>query len=214
MTHLITKEQYVNNPCRVCSTAFWKNSFFKKPDGVQIFHENEESQIDENVHHVTRYFRLIHKLRDIENNEINSEYYFQTVNIPTQKETVSKIINSCYENTDVTPERVDEWSKYSVFDNDLWVFIIENKTKIPVALGIADFDRDINEGSLEWIQVLPEKRSLGLGHALVIELLLRLKKKADFVTVSGISENKSNPESLYRKCGFTGNDIWCVIHTK
>ena len=81
----------------------------------------------------------------------------------------------------------------------------------PVALGIADFDAEIKEGSLEWIQVLPGKRRMGLGKMIVNELLSRLKGKADFATVSGQIDNATNPEMLYRKCGFTGNDIWYVI---
>ena len=57
----------------------------------------------------------------------------------------------------------------------------------------------------------PEKRGFGLGQAIVRELLLRLKGKADFITVSGQIDNATDPEALYRKCGFTGNDIWCVV---
>jgi GNAT superfamily N-acetyltransferase len=124
---------------------------------------------------------------------------------------ISDLINRCYEDIEVTPAQINEWTGYSVFDNDLWVFIYENESDIPVALGIADFDKDIKEGSLEWIQVLPEKRGLGLGQALVSELLRRLKGKADFVTVSGQSENNTNPEAVYRKCGFTGDDVWCIL---
>ncbi len=102
-------------------------------------------------------------------------------------------------------------TKTRVFDNDLWIFVINKDTTQPVALGIADFDADIREGSLEWIQVLPTNRGTGLGKLVVNELLLRLKTKADFVTVSGQIDNGSKPEMLYRKCGFTGNDVWYVI---
>lgn len=51
----------------------------------------------------------------------------------------------------------------------------------------------------------------GLGKAVVNELLSRLKEKADFVTVSGECDNPTNPETLYRRCGFEGEDIWFVI---
>ena len=64
------------------------------------------------------------------------------------------------------------------------------------------------------MQVLPQKRGRGLGKAIVNELLIRLKSKAKFVTVSGQIDNKTNPEALYRKCGFKGDDIWCVICPK
>ena len=211
MTHLITKEQYINNPCGVCSTAFWKNTVFQKPNEIQIVHEKELSQINKDIYHVDRYFRLIHDLKDIKTQILPDGFYFQIVNLTTEIETVSTIINHCYENINVTPEQVSEWTKYSVFDNDLWVFVYEESSNSPIALGIADFDKEINEGSLEWIQVIPEKRGFGLGQSLVCELLSRLNGKADFVTVSGLSDDKTNPEALYRKCGFIGDDIWCVI---
>ena len=37
---------------------------------------------------------------------------------------------------------------------------------------------------------------------------------AEFATVSGKVNNPTNPESLYRKCGFTGNDIWHILTLK
>lgn len=69
----------------------------------------------------------------------------------------------------------------------------------------------IKEGALEWIQVLPEYHGNKLGKALVIELLKRLKPYARFTTVSGELDNKTNPERLYRRCGFIGDDIWHIL---
>jgi hypothetical protein len=46
---------------------------------------------------------------------------------------------------------------------------------------------------------------------LVLELLQRLKDKAEFVTVSGEIENQTDPGSLYRWCGFEGQDIWWLF---
>ncbi|MCL2279392.1 MAG: hypothetical protein FWC20_08325 [Oscillospiraceae bacterium] len=103
-----------------------------------------------------------------------------------------------------------EWTKYPVFDNNIWIWVWDNIANVPAALGIADFDSDISEGSLEWIQVLPNYRGKGFGEAVTLELLFRLSKKADFVTVSGEVENITNPERLYRKCGFTGEAVWIV----
>jgi len=47
--------------------------------------------------------------------------------------------------------------------------------------------------------------------ALVNRLLLNMVGKADFVTVSGKVNNSTNPEKLYRRCGFQGNDVWHII---
>lgn len=37
---------------------------------------------------------------------------------------------------------------------------------------------------------------------------------AKFATVSGKIDNPANPERLYRKCGFVGNDVWHIIRKK
>ena len=64
---------------------------------------------------------------------------------------------------------------------------------------------------LEWIQVSQRHRGKGLGRYVVSELLRRLKSKAGFATVSGQCNNATNPEMLYRKCGFSGNDVWHIL---
>lgn len=211
MTHNITKEDYIKNPCGVCSTAFWKNERFVKPANVSIIHENDYDPLTVSGR-ITKYFRLIHNLKEISNPILAENYAFRNVDIPNEKNVVSHIINCCYSDMDVSGKTVDEWAKHKVFDKDLWIFIVDETASKPVALGIADFDPKINEGSLEWIQVLPEYRAQGLGLALVNALLCRLKRKADFVTVSGQVDNATRPEALYRKCGFTGDDIWYVIY--
>lgn len=79
---------------------------------------------------------------------------------------------------------------------------------------MADFDSQMQEGIIEWIQVLPEYRGKKIGQLLVNELLLRMKTMAKFATVSGQMNNPSSPEKLYRKCGFVGNDIWHILRSK
>lgn len=64
---------------------------------------------------------------------------------------------------------------------------------------------------MEWIQVLPPFRRRGYGQAVVCELLSRAQGRARFATVSGKVNDPNAPEGLYRKCGFTGNDVWHII---
>jgi hypothetical protein len=47
---------------------------------------------------------------------------------------------------------------------------------------------------------------------IVNELIYRLSKIADFITVSGRVDNNSNPFRLYKSCGFVGNDIWYICY--
>lgn len=60
-------------------------------------------------------------------------------------------------------------------------------------------------------QVLPTHRGRGLATALVLELLTRVQKRSAFTTVSGRVNNDTSPEQLYRRCGFTGEDVWWVL---
>lgn len=208
--HDITKEQYIANPCRVSSLAYWKNNSFSLPKNMQVLHEKD---FDANVANaeVTKYFRLFYDF-SCKNvfHSLNEKYYFEPVNIAVQLETVCEIINLSYEDISVSLQQVLSWTKQRVFDKELWVLVYEKTSSIPVALGIADFDYEVKEGSLEWIQVLPQYRGQGIAAALVTHLLSNLKPKANFVTVSGQVDNKTNPQSLYKKCGFKGNDIWVI----
>ena len=116
--------------------------------------------------------------------------------------------DACYPSISPDASEVRAWTAHPVFDPGLWIWIIDVAADRPAALGIAEFDPAVSEGSLEWIQVLPRYRGRGLGSALVSELLARLAGRADFTTVSGRIENETHPERLYRRCGFTGDDIW------
>ena len=40
------------------------------------------------------------------------------------------------------------------------------------------------------------------------------RKNAKFNTVYGQCNNSTNPEAMYRKCGFTGSDIWHVLRKR
>ena len=114
-------------------------------------------------------------------------------------------INNSYEFISVTEDEVLNWRTHDVFDEALWIWIKEGEEVL--ALGIAEYDHRIKEGALEWIQVHERARGKGIGQILVNELLSRMRQ-ADFVTVSGEIDNQTEPEKLYRKCGFKGSRIW------
>lgn len=104
--------------------------------------------------------------------------------------------------------------KSPVYCPDLWVLLKDRSTETYVGCGIADYDKDIGELIPEWIQILPQYRGRGYGYAIINYLLKKMQGKAKFATVSGQVNNPTNPEHLYRKCGFTGNDIWHILHKK
>ena len=111
----------------------------------------------------------------------------------------------------MTESELRQFTDRTVYDATLWIAAKDSRTGAVAATGIADLDREIRECILEWIQVSPEYRGCGLGRWLVCELLRRMQGRADFATVSGRCGNPTNPEQLYRVCGFTGRDVWHIL---
>ena len=54
-----------------------------------------------------------------------------------------------------------------VYDSALWLAIKDNQADEVVATGIAELDKEIGEGVLEWIQVSEQHRGYGLGKYVV-----------------------------------------------
>jgi len=160
----------------------------------------------------TRYFRLLHRRTAPRIAEpAPPGFSFREVQIETETAAVAAFIGKCYEDLHPTAAEVAGWVTQPDFAPDLWLWMVDDATGAPVGLGIAGLDATLPEGSLEWIQVLPEARGRRIGRSIVLELLSRLKPRAAFVTVSGQSDNATRPEILYRSCGFTGDDSWWVL---
>ena len=179
---------------------------------MKILHDREFEDRFLLEYNDEKYFRLVHDLKNVESVRIDA-YEIRTASIEDIS-LVQEIINRSYEDLSVSYEQLLSCTKSEVYDPNLWIIIYEKSTNKPVACGIAELDNEIREGVLEWIQVLSEYRGKKLGQLLVNELLARLQGKADFVTVSGKVDNITKPEMLYRKCGFTGEDIWHILTKK
>jgi len=207
-------DSYRQNPGRVSSLPYWKSRIMNVPDSLKIIHKKDLKDIDLNKYQKQVFFKLVHHLHNIGDVVLPNSFYLRTVNKDYELRNVVSLINECYCDITVDMKKIIAMQEEPAYDKSLWVFILDRANCRPVALGIADFDPEVKEGSLEWIQVLPQYRGLGLGKAIVCELLTRLEKKADFVTVSGQIENHTKPEELYRSCGFEGDDIWYVLREK
>lgn len=155
------------------------------------------------------YFRLFHDLHHIAPAACKG---YQLVTA-TERDfgTIAWIINQSYTDLQVSQPTVEEWTQTPAYNKDLWVMVSDKSTGMCVGCGIADYDSEAREMALEWIQVLPAERNKKIGQCIVNELLNRAKLYAKFATVSGKTDNHTNPERLYRKSGFTGNDIWHVM---
>lgn len=202
-----TKQEIINclnNPCGLLSIPYWKYKIVKIPSNIEIIHiDNFHNQYNK----FQRYFRICHRLTNI--NVVCNKVCL--INLKYDKDQLINMMNECYnhESIIVNENDINTWLNHPTFNNSLWVKIeVDNKI---IASGIAEYDADLKEGIIEWIQVLPEYRNKGYGQDIVNYLLKQLKGlDANFVTVSGSLDNKTNPEKLYRKCGFTGNDVWCI----
>ena len=159
------------------------------------------------------YFRLSHDLSRLPPGELPAGYRLRQVELPNEAEAAASLIAACYPDIRPAPEAVRNWAGHPTHAADLWLWVLAPDGS-PAGLGIAELDGSVPEGSLEWIQVLHTNRGLGLGTALVCELLRRLAGRALFATVSGQVNNLTRPERLYRRCEFTGGDVWVLMQSE
>ena len=192
--------------------AYYERASLKIPANMRIIHQKgyKENILQSDTDRV--YFRLFHSLNEIIPVEL-AGIRMETVGVDEVTEVVS-ISNACYKDLQVTLEQMIEYTQTPVYHPDLWIFAVDAASGQRAGCGIADFDSETGELILEWIQVLPDYCKKGIGTMIVNELLCRKPAGARFATVSGRAGDRSNPEGLYRKCGFPGQDYWHVLTCK
>lgn len=209
---MVTLECYLKNPCGTLSIPYWKAKAIHVPDGMKIVHDREFLTTDLNVYRDERYFRLYRDLQNPDDVELKG-FAIETAT-ENDLTTIVSVINQSYTDLHVTCAQMKGCTETPVYDKHLWVLVREEQTRVCVGCGIADFDREAKELILEWIQVLPAYRGRKIGQAIVNTILHRAKDRAAFATVSGKADALSQPERLYRACGFVGHDIWHVMQKK
>ena len=209
---MITLTEYLNNPCGTLSIPYWKAKNITIPPDMRILHDRDFSSDILSEYTDEKYFRLYHSLKEIP--EIVTDDFEITTVTRRNIKTIVQIINDSYTDISANKELIKSYTKTPVYNENLWIMIKEKATDKYIGCGLADYDAEAKELILEWIQVLPEYRGKKIGQLIVTELLFRMKDVADFATVSGKVDNTTNPEALYRKCGFVGNDVWHILHKK
>ena len=205
---MISLQQYLLDPCGTTSIPYWKYKSIAVPPNMIIVHQREMTDDLLLDYNDEPYFRLYHNLKNIR------QITVQEVEIVSSGVSVSEfvqLINRSYTDLSVTTEQIENYRRTPVYCPDLWILLKERNTQAILAGGIADYDEETGELILEWIQVLPPYRGRGYGQFVVNTLLSKMQNKAKFATVSGKINNLSNPERLYRKCGFVGTDIWHIL---
>ena len=209
---MITLTEYLNNPCGTLSIPYWKAKNIVIPPDMKILHDKDFREDILSDYTDEKYFRLYHNLKGIP--KITNDDFEITTATRKDIKSIVQIINGSYTDISVNKNLIKSYTQTPVFNEALWIMVKEKATGIYVGCGIADFDTEAKELILEWIQVLPQYRGKKIGQLIVTELLFRMKDVADFATVSGKVDNVTKPEILYRKCGFTGNDVWHILHRK
>lgn len=209
---MISIEEYLKDPCGMLSIPFWKWKGMTVPGHMKIIHERDFVQQDLEGYCDVSYFRLRHNLKEIKAFPLD-QYSVQTAD-KVNFAAIAEIINACYADIRMSAEDLEAFTKSFAYDPELWLLVVEDKSKEIAGCAIADFDREAGEGILEWVQVLPSYRKQGVGKLLVTELLNRMQGKASFATVSGRVNNETRPEMLYRSCGFVGTDVWHILTRK
>ena len=202
-------DAYKENPCGVLSIPYWKNKYIEIPPNMKILHENDFRHSNHSEYMDEPYFRLYHSLEKIDAIALDG------ISIVTAKQDdiplFVEVINQSYTDLSVTIEQLVMYTQTEVYSPELWVMAVDQITDTVAGCGIADFDRELSEGIIEWVQVIPAYRGNKIGQLIVSELLGRMKSIAKFATVSGKVNNITTPEKLYRKCGFVGHDVWHIL---
>ena len=204
-------EEYLQDPCRRLSLPYWKGQQITIPENMKIVHQQAFDSRMLNDYTDERYFRLLHPLKNVRNRPLPGFSIRQAY--PDDIPLMVEIINRSYTDLSVSCRQLYGYTQTEAYHAALWILALDEANGCTAGCAIADFDRQAKEGILEWVQVLPQYRRKGVGQRLVNALLCRMRE-ADFATVSGKVDNPSNPEGLYRRCGFEGEDIWHVLTAK
>lgn len=204
---MITREQYLKDPCGSLSIPYWKAAEITLPDNVKILHHRQFSGEPLRNFRDEPYFRLKHDLQSVPPADLQEGFFLDKAS----PEEFAAHIGGCYSGVGISAEELKSYTSRKVYCPELWIAVRDTQTGEIAASGIGELDRDLGEGCLEWIQVSDSFRRRGLGRFIVTELLRRMQGRAAFATVSGQCANETGPEVLYRKCGFAGNDVWHIL---
>lgn len=209
---MISIETYKKDPCKVSSIPYWKAKSLIVPSNMKIVHNDEFNSNLLDNYFDRRFFRLIHNLSNIP--EFDAAGIKLEVIQSNRNDELADMINRSYSHSEicVSADYVNSLSTTQVYCPELWIGAILNGKLIGSI--ICDFDIEVGEAIIEWLQVLPEYRGKRVASTLICRALKIMSGFADFATVSGECDNITNPERVYRHCGFEGEDVWHILNKK
>lgn len=182
------------------------------PSTMKIVHSNEFEKKLLDHYDDKRFFKLKHDLSNIPDFDVTGIQF--SVLSSDRNDELAEMINDSYAHSGicVSADDIKSLTKTPVYCPELWIGAFFNGKLIGSIL--CDFDIEVGEAVIEWLQVLPEYRCRGIASALVCKALKTMSGFSDFATVSGECDNITNPERVYRKCGFEGDDVWHILNEK
>ena len=202
-------KDYQEDPCAYSALPLYKEIRLDTSK-TRVVHESKLLNKEKKNNDARRFFRLHHDLTKVKEQSV-SGYGVRYVDFDKDLRLIEEIIEASYTDLRLRQEELTRMIRDRVFDPSLWMFLVEEKTKKEVGLIIGQYDRLVGEVVVDWMQVLPAYRGKGLGKMLLSYMLGHVPKEAKFATVSGDKDNPSSPESLYRACGFKGEDVWYIF---
>ena len=147
---MLTRQEYLQNPCRASALPYWKLCAGNLPEGVEVIHEKEAGKrIGDVSTAIERYFRLFHHL-DTLSIDSHSEIMLQTA--WKEVNVFAEIINASYPDLRVSEAQLLQLQAQACFSPEGWVVALDRQSGKPLACGIAALDRQMQEISLEWNQ--------------------------------------------------------------
>lgn len=206
---MIPPEKYLINPCGSLPIPYRKALSLPQRHDVIVLHDNEYDSIAFCEYIDERYFRLFHNLKNIPCPVQPDGFTLEIAGI-RHISNLSEQINQCYDDISMSREKLYDLFYSPYHHESLWLILTQDD-KIAASV-IGEVDYTLKEGTLEWVQVSPRYRRIGLGRFLVCQALKNMLPCCNFATVSGKADSTSHPEALYRACGFKGDDTWHILH--
>lgn len=179
----MTLEEYKRDHCSLLSIPYWKSKIITVPDNIKIIHDRDFDSGLLADYGDTRYFRLKHDLRNIPKRSIG-EYRLETIR-PDGFGGLADMINKSYAHSriSVCEEDIKGWTDSSSYCPGLWIGAYDGGRLIGSI--ISEYDSEVGEGIIEWLQVLREYRGKGIACELICRSLEIMSGFAEFATVSG-----------------------------
>lgn len=116
---MITKEQYLSEPCKASSIPYWKAKSIAIPDSMKILHQDDFDEKEYRQYIDEPYFRLSHNLHGLSAPMLPQGYSLCKATLGD----FAVHINSCYDGIGITEAKLRSYTTRTVYDAALWLAV-------------------------------------------------------------------------------------------